>query len=114
VDSEETNGAPVLIFGEALAFYELLQKNNQLLVVCRCVTNMVKVLNMWRGTWAQDILVLPVKNITDKIGIWEMSNAANAYVWILQKHPGLAMLSTAETEHIEDNEGNEDMDGEGY
>ena len=74
---------------------------------------MVKVLNMWRGTWAQDILVLPVKNITDKIGVWEMSNAANAlaYVWILQKHPGLAMLSTSETEEMEENEVNEDMDG---
>lgn len=78
------------------------------------MTNMAKVLNMWRGTWAQNIHVLPVKNITDKIGIWEMPNAANGHVWILQKHPGLAMLSTAETEQVEENEINEDMDGKGY
>ena len=112
MNSEEINEAPV--FGEALAFYELLQKNNEILVVYRCMTNQAKVLNMWRGTWSQDICVLPVKNITDKIGIWEMPYA-NAYVWILQKHPGLAMLSAAETEQGEENEviNNENMDGEG-
>jgi hypothetical protein len=97
--SEETNEAPV--FGEALAFYELLQENNEIFVVYRQMTNQVKVLNMWRGTWSQDICVLPVKNITDKIGIWKMPHAANAYVWILQKHPGLGMLSAAESEQPE-------------
>jgi hypothetical protein len=102
VNPEETNGTPV--FGEALAFYELLQKNNELFVVYHCMKNQVKVLNMWRGTWSQDIHVLPVKNITDKIGIWKMPNATDANVWILQKHPGLAMLSDAETEQREDNE----------
>jgi hypothetical protein len=66
---------------------------------------------MWRGTWSQDIFVLPVKKITDKIGIWKMPNDTNAYVWILQKHPGLEMLSAAETEQGEENENNEE-DGE--
>jgi hypothetical protein len=100
MNSEETNEAP--LFGEALAFYELLQENNEIFVVYRRMTNQVKVLNMWRGTWSQDISVLPVKNITDKIGIWEMPHAANAYVssWILQKHPGLGMLSAAESEQL--------------
>jgi hypothetical protein len=112
VNSEETNGVPV--FGEALAFYELLQKNNELVVVYRCMTNQVKVLNMWRGTWSQDICVLSVKNITNKIGIWKMPHAANANVWILQKHPGLEMLSDAEAEQREEIEVNEDMDGEGH
>lgn len=110
MNSEEANGAPVLIFGEALAFYELLQKNNELLVVYRRMTNQVKVLNMWRGTWAQDICVLPVKNITDKIGIWEMPCSANSHVWILQKHPGLAMLSDAETEQRGESEDINDED----
>jgi hypothetical protein len=114
VDSKETDGTPVLIFGEALAFYELLQKKNELLVVYRRVKNHAKVLNMWRGTWSQDICVLPVKNITDKIGIWEMPHAANAYVWILQKHPGLEMLSAADTDRLEENEVNEDMNGEDH
>ena len=109
--SEEINGAPVLIFGEALAFYELLQ-NHELLVVYRSLTNQMKVLNMWRGTWAQDICVLPVKNITDKIGIWKMPDSANAYVWILQKHPGLAMLSAAETDQVEENEVGKDINYE--
>jgi hypothetical protein len=111
MNSEETNGAPV--FGEALAFYELLQKNNELLVVYHCMTNQVKVLNTWRGTWSQDISVLRVKNITDKIGIWEMPHAASGYVWILQKHPGLGMLSADENDQVEENEVNENMDGEG-
>ena len=65
---------------------------------------------MWRGSWSQDICVFPVKKITDKVGIWEMPHAANAYVWILQKHPGLEMLADAETERREENEDNE---GEG-
>jgi hypothetical protein len=112
VGSEETNGAPVLIFCEALGFYELLQKKNELLVVYRHITNQVKVLNMWRGTWSQDIGVLAVKNITDKIGIWEMPDATNAYVWILQKHPGLTMLSAAETEQEDENEVDEEMYGD--
>jgi hypothetical protein len=112
VNSEETNGAPVMIFGEALAFYELLQKNHELLVVYRPITNHMKVLGMWRGTLAQNICVLPVKNITDKIGIWKMSHAADAYVWILQKHPGLAMLSAEETDQVENevDEVDEDME----
>jgi hypothetical protein len=112
VNSDETDGAPVLIFGEALAFYELLQKNHELLVVYRPITNQMKVHNMWRGTWAQDICVLPVKNIVDKIGIWKMPHAANAYIWILQKHPGLAMLSFEETERVDENEVDEDMESE--
>jgi hypothetical protein len=114
MNSEETTGNGAPIFGEALAFYELLQKNNEILVVYHRMTNQAKVLNMWRGTWSQDICVLPVKNIIDKIGIWKMPHAANAYVWILQKHPGLGMLSDAETEQVEENEVNENMDGEGH
>jgi hypothetical protein len=110
VNSKETNEVPV--FGEALAFYELLQEKNELFVIYHCMTNPVKVLNMWRGTWSQDICVLPVKNITNKIGIWKMPHAVNANVWILQKHPGLAMLSDMETEQVDENEINEDMDGE--
>ena len=105
----QTDGAPKLIFGEALAFYQLLEKDNELLVVYHCLTNQKKVLNQWRGTWSQDICVLPVKHITDKIGIWEMPHAANAPIWMLRKHPGLEMLSAAETEG---NEVNEDMNGE--
>ena len=113
MNSEEINGAPVLIFGEALAFYELLQ-NHELLVVYHPITNKMKVLNMWRGTWAQDICVLPVKNITDKIGIWKMPDTAHEYVWILQKNPGLEMLTAAETDQVEENEVDEYMDYEGY
>ena len=109
VNSEETNGAPVIIFGEALAFYELLQKNNELLVVYHPIINQMKVLGMWRGTLGQDICVLPVKYITNKIGIWKMSHAADAHVWILQKHPGLEMLSKEETDQVEENEVDEDM-----
>ena len=114
MNSEETNGAPVVIFGEALAFYELHQKNHEFLVVYRPLTNQTKVLNMWRGTWAQDtICVLPVSNIADKIGIWKMPHGAEAYIWILQKHPGLAMLNAEEIDRVEENEVDEDMNNEG-
>ena len=109
----EINGTQVLIFGEALAFYELLQKNNEILVVCRYITHQMKVLGMWRGRWSQDICAFSVRKIIDKIGIWQMPHADDdAYVWILQKHPGLEMLSDAETEQREENKVNEDMDGE--
>ena len=109
---DQANGAQKIIFGEALAFYQLLQEDNKLLVVFHNLTNQKNVLGYQMGTWSQDISVLPVKNITNKVGIlnrpWNQPGC-----WILRKHPGLAMLSAAETEKTEEREEGEDMnDGE--
>jgi hypothetical protein len=105
----QTDGAPKIIFGEALAFYELLQRDNELLVVYHNLTSQKNVLGHWTGIWSQDISVLPVKNITGKIGIWDRPRNG-PYSWMIRKHPGLAMLSAAETEKTQENEGSEDMD----
>lgn len=105
----QMDGAQKIIFGEALAFYELLQGDNELLVVFHNLTNQKNVLGCWTGTWSQDISVLPVKNITNKVGIWNRPQNRPG-CWILRKHPGLAMLSAAETEKTGESEKSEDMD----
>lgn len=91
-------------FGEALAFYQMHAMEDEILVVCRLLINTECVLGVWRGDWSPYISVLPVKNITDKVGIWHKMDPKSK-IWILRKHPGLAMLSTAET-------GEEEIDGD--
>ena len=104
----QTDGAPKIIFGEALAFYELLQRDNELLAVYHNLTNHKNVLGYWTGTWSQDISVLPVKNITGKSGIWRLPN--EPCFWMIRKHPGLAMLNAAKTEKTRENEEGEGTD----
>lgn len=102
-----------MIFGEALAFYELLKKDNKLLVVYHNLTNQENILGKIRGTWSPDISVLSVESITDKIGIWKVNGTPaqpQANIWILRKHPGLAMLNAAETGENDDIEGSIGMD----
>ena len=100
------NGSPELIFGEALAFYEMLQRENQLLVIYHRLINQQQIYGAWNGTWAQNLSVLLVKSITNKIGIWQYNTSRP--VWLLRKHPGLAMLSAAETEEVPDDNNDED------
>lgn len=76
------------IFGEALAFYEIIQYQ-QVVVVYHPIIQKQKQLTVWRGCWSQEIRVLPVKKITGLIGIW----CNKRRVYILRKHPGLAWLS---------------------
>jgi hypothetical protein len=99
----QKSGTLVPIFGEALAFYEVIS-TNQWLVVYHPLCNVQKVLNRWRGTWSHDIEVLEVSEIQGLIGIWGF----NSRIWVIRKHPGLSLLSqeeygiqTAETEKDE-------------
>jgi hypothetical protein len=88
------------IFGESLAFYEEAE-THQLLVVYRPLRNTQQVLQRWRGYWSENIAVLPVSAISDKIGIWSISK----WVYMLRKHPGLALLNPEES-------GQSETDGE--
>jgi len=56
-------------------------------------------------------VVLDAQNIMDKVVIWHMKTA-KAKIWILRKHPGLAMLSPEEVREVEDdvNESEDDME----
>jgi hypothetical protein len=59
-------------------------------VVYRNLENLENILGAWRGIWSQDVSVLPVKAITCKVGIWQMPDT-QTHIWVLRKHPGLAM-----------------------
>jgi len=53
-------------------------------------------LNVPQGVWNRQILkVENVVNILNIVGVWTASESSKR-TYILQKHPGLAMLSTAE------------------
>lgn len=98
-----------MIFGEALAFYETLKQDSKLLVVYHNLANLENILGAWRGNLSQDICVLPVRAITCKVGIWQIPDTqTQIHIWVLRKHPGLAMLSAEETEEVEDEAEDED------
>ncbi|KAI0062598.1 hypothetical protein BV25DRAFT_1870331 [Artomyces pyxidatus] len=92
-------------FGEAIAFYELV-KEKKVVVVYHPLDNRQKILSQWRGTWSSDIKVLPASAIQTVVGIWSHKNR----VYVLRKHPGLDMLSAAESNRIEDNGEDSDND----
>lgn len=92
------NDVAAPIFGEALAFFEVVEIQ-QVLVLYHSVSKMQQVLRRWRGVWSEDIEVLPASAICGIIGIW----CHQKMVYILRKHPGLALLSTEEC-------GNNDLD----
>ena len=95
-EAETSDGKPV--FGEALAFFELLE-TKQLVAVYHPVSNCQQVLKTWRGIWSGKIEVLPASAIHSLVGIWFYESR----VYILRKHPGLNLLSEEESEkEIED------------
>jgi Transposase family tnp2 len=79
------------VFGEALAFFEMLE-TKQLVVIYYPLNNCEQVLKKWRGVWSEKMEVLPASAILSIVGIW--SNQSKVY--ILRKHPGLALLSEEE------------------
>ena len=81
-----------IVFGEALAFFEV-QETNDVLVVYHQLSGCEQVLQKWRGVWSNDIKVLPVSKITSLVGIW----CYQKWVYILRKHPGLALLNVEES-----------------
>jgi hypothetical protein len=80
------------VFGEALAFFELLEKK-QLLVVYNPLIQCQQVLKKWRGVWSNTVEVLPVSIIQSIVGIWPTTTRID----ILRKHPGLAWLTEEES-----------------
>jgi hypothetical protein len=97
------DGSRNSVVGEALAFYELLKAPKQVMVVCRLLTKMEDVLGAWRGIWSSSLTVLPAAQLVDNVGIWQ-AERAGAKVWALRKHPGLAMLTAAETDTLDSDE----------
>ena len=95
----QQNGSKQALIGEALAFYELLGQHRQLLVVCHLLMDLTCELGAWKGIWSPNLCVLDAQNITDKVAIWQM-NTTGAKIWILKKHPGLAMLNPDEVREM--------------
>jgi len=96
------------VFGEALAFFELLGKK-QLLVVYNSLIQCNQVLNKWRGVWSNTVKVLPVSIIQHVVGIWP----AKTWIYILRKHPGLAWLTEEESGREPDAGAEEEQNEEG-
>ena len=90
------------VFGEALAFFEVVE-THQLLVVHKTVGDCQQILGTWRGIWKKEVDVMPVSVIHSVIGIWE----GEKNVYILRKHPGLALLSAEELERNDEQEDEE-------
>jgi len=92
------------VFGEALAFFELLEKK-QLLVVYNPLIQCQQVLNKWRGVWSNTAKVLPVSIIQSVVGIWP----AKTWIYILRRHPGLTWLMEEESSREPDEDAEEEQ-----
>ena len=97
----KTGGVNQLIFGKAVAFFKI-EETNRCVVVYEQFVKMEKTLNVWRGTWSENLDVLDVTQIVDIIGIW----AYNDTVYPLRKHPGSQWISK-EANGIDVNEGHD-------
>jgi hypothetical protein len=80
-----------LIFGEALAFYTLPDKESSLVVYHELV-EMVDVHGRWCGEWSEDFMVMETSSLSKLVGIWEYGQR----VHILRKHVGLDLLDLEE------------------
>ncbi|KAF8273151.1 hypothetical protein EI94DRAFT_1480989, partial [Lactarius quietus] len=78
------------IFGEALAFYSV--KPNLSLVVYHPLIERHKKFERWNGKWSPTVYVLETSAIVSLVGIWTYKG----HVHILQRHPGLTMLTPVE------------------
>ncbi len=91
------------IFGEALSFYQIDLDQPCIFVIYKPLVKVRLTLNCLEGEWEQGImLALHASDIISLVGIW----AGKDSVWILRKHPGLAML-TPEGCAVEVSEGGE-------
>ncbi|KAF8972589.1 hypothetical protein BDZ97DRAFT_1752476 [Flammula alnicola] len=103
-----------VIFGQARAFYQLkINSQTYTLVAYTPLEQLELVLNFPRGEWNTNVVkVANIVDITSIIAIWEAETSKKIY--ILRKHPGLAMLHTEECGiennelAVEDGEGSDD------
>jgi hypothetical protein len=79
-------------------------ETHQLLVVYYAVGLCQQILRRWRGIWKKEVDVMPVSAIHSVVGIW----SGQQYVYILRKHPGLALLSAEESARSDTNEQEEE------
>ena len=79
------------IFGEALAFYTIIEMDISL-VVYHPLIERRKLFGRWYGKWSSAVYVLETSAIVNLIGIWTY----NDHVHILRKHPGLYQLTQDE------------------
>ena len=93
----EAQGVDKPIFGKALAFFQM-EQTKQNIVVYHQLVKMEKTLNVWRGTWSEKLEVLDVTQIADIIGVWTYNNN----VYPLRKHPGSQWISKEEAGTIDD------------
>ncbi|KAI0054599.1 hypothetical protein BV25DRAFT_1816860 [Artomyces pyxidatus] len=82
------------VFGEALAFFKI-NHIGTFLATFYPIVELELVFGKWRGKWSKTIKVLPIAAIKCLIGIWCYDDR----VYVLQKHPGLEMLSAVDPEH---------------
>ncbi|KAF8224339.1 hypothetical protein L208DRAFT_1512578 [Tricholoma matsutake] len=93
---KQSNGLNSTIWGEAQAYYEY---NKQLFVYRHFLGA--------EGHWSTEVKVLEVSNILNKVATFSMPET-QTNVWIIQKHPGLAMLNAEETGETTDKTGDDD------
>ena len=94
------------IFGEALAFYQIDFDQPCIFVIYKPLVKVKLTLNCLEGEWEEGImLALHASDIISLVGIWTGKKS----VWILRKHPGLAILSPEECA-IEVSEGGEGIE----
>ncbi len=79
------------IFGKALAFYKVEERNLSL-VTYHALIERQKLHGRWYGTWSSTIYVLEVSAIVSLIGIYTY----NDHVHIFRRHPGLSLLTPDE------------------
>lgn len=99
------------MFGEAIAFYTIEdQTTKRTMVVYNLLTNVTQPLGQIRGKWDRSVIhALDLSSIVDIVGIWE----AKSNVYILRKHPALAMLSAEELGNAEEGNKGEDTEVDG-
>ncbi|KAI0037490.1 hypothetical protein FA95DRAFT_1506916 [Auriscalpium vulgare] len=84
-------GSTIPIFGRAVAFFEVLE-TAQKLVVFYPMINLKQSFNRWKGNWSPTIQVCSVSQIRHMVGVIQYEDR----VHILRKHPGLSMLTPEE------------------
>ncbi|KAF8148929.1 hypothetical protein B0H34DRAFT_828287 [Crassisporium funariophilum] len=97
------------VFGEVIAFYTLEGPTKRSLAVYNPLTEVTQPLGQTRGKWDRSLLrIVDISLIVDIVGIWE----AKDYVYILRKHPALAMLSAEELGNAEHDSGDSEEDSD--
>lgn len=85
-----------IVFGQVHAFYQVKNGSKSYSVVTYMPLEQLELcLNFPRGEWnAGSVRVADVVDILGLVGIWAAETSKKIY--ILRKHPGLAMLNTEE------------------